>query len=137
VPDLPSALAKANVRTPEDVTDEMAEDAVRRFNDMTTLPSAQRSRILELARRDLWLTARGRDADASAPPDMRTLLVAGADDPLSTIDKLPPSAKLGYENVVTIQGGHLFLFDKAGVKRLVELISDGVAAVVGDGGPAA
>jgi natural product biosynthesis luciferase-like monooxygenase protein len=126
VPQPSAALANVDVRSPDDVTDEIAEQAVRRFGDPMALSGAQRARVLELARRDLWLTAHGREADPSAPAGLQALLVSGVRDPLRTIDKLPESEQLGYDAVATMPGEHLFLLDDACCRRLLGVIAERV-----------
>ena len=126
VPRLPAVLDGVHVATPEDITDAMAAEAVRRFVDVETLERAQRDRVVELSRRDLWLTARGRKADPSVPEAVSALLVRAQDDRLDTVDKGddPDAAaqRLGYERCVSIAGEHLFLHDADGCRALVDAI---------------
>lgn len=127
-PDLSTLLVKPDVRGPEDITDEMAEVAVQRVNGGVMLSAAERRAILEFARRDLWLTARRELPDPSAPRGQRTLLVGAQEDRQPTLDKLPRAelAKLGYDDVSMVPGGHLFVVDARGSQAITALISDRV-----------
>jgi acyl transferase domain-containing protein/surfactin synthase thioesterase subunit/NADP-dependent 3-hydroxy acid dehydrogenase YdfG/aryl carrier-like protein len=115
--------AMAEIRDPVDITEAMAEEAIRRFDATATLSPAERARILLLARRDLWITARGPHADASAPPG-RSFLVTGSGDPLTTIDKTPAFGDLGYEPPRSVPGGHLFLFDREACRELAKRLCE-------------
>jgi hypothetical protein len=128
IPDLPAALASATIRAPEDITEVMAEQAIARFNAGAALHTGDRGRVIELARRDLWLTVKSRAADPSVPPGQSVALLAGEGDTMPTIDKLPAGslAELGYQRARTVSGGHLFLFDSAACRAVAALV---VAAI--------
>jgi surfactin synthase thioesterase subunit len=137
IPDDTSAL-RAAVRTPEDVTQEMAEALIRDLDGGSSLASAERGDFVELARRDLWLSSRGASPEPRAARGVPALLLAGEGDPLRTIDKLAPDARvaMGYEDVATVPGGHLFLMDRAGVKAAAAILVERMAPSLGSG-PAA
>jgi NADPH:quinone reductase-like Zn-dependent oxidoreductase/NADP-dependent 3-hydroxy acid dehydrogenase YdfG/thioesterase domain-containing protein/aryl carrier-like protein len=129
IPDLPAALATAAIRTPDDITEVMAEQAIARFNAGAALHTGDRRRVIELARRDLWLTVKSRAADASVPPGQAVILLAGEGDTMPTIDKLPAGtlAELGYAEARTVSGGHLFLFDPAACRAVADLVTGAMA----------
>ncbi len=131
IPDLPAALANTSIRTPDDITDAMAEQAIARFNSAALL-TADRERVIALARRDLWLTVKSRTADASVPPGQSVALLAGEGDTMPTIDKLPLAAlaELGYRAARTVSGGHLFLFDATACRAVAEVVVGAIEAAV-------
>ncbi len=131
VPRHPAVLANVDVAEPGDITDAMAAASVRGFVEPDGLDQPQRERLLELARRDLWLTARGRKADPSAPPGVAALLVGGDADALETVDREDPRADahaLGYAEGLRIAGEHLFIQSEASCRALFALIEARVGA---------
>jgi polyketide synthase 12 len=126
IPGLPAALASATIQTPDDITEGMAEQAIARLNTGAALQTSDRGRVIELARRDLWLTVKSRAADASVPSGQAVALLAGEGDTMPTIDKLPAGslAELGYQQARTVSGGHLFLFDPAACRAVAALVVD-------------
>ncbi len=135
VPRYPAVLDGVDVATPEHITDAMASASVSRFVDTDALDSLQRDRVLQLARRDLWLTAHGRKADPTAPHGVPALLVGGDSDPLETVDGHDPRADakaLGYADGRRIAGEHLFIQSEASCRALLELIDAHVGSPSAD-----
>lgn len=126
-PRTPAVLEGVDINEPEDITDAMSGQAVRRFVDVSTLDELQQERVVSLSRRDLWLTAHGRQADPTAPAGVRALLIGGDNDPLETVDGDDPTASaeaLGYESGTVVRGEHLFFQSEASCRELLETMGD-------------
>jgi acyl transferase domain-containing protein/surfactin synthase thioesterase subunit/NAD(P)-dependent dehydrogenase (short-subunit alcohol dehydrogenase family)/acyl carrier protein len=130
IPEAVASLVPEGIETPEEITDVLVEAAIAKMNggDGSAAPTSVKERV----RRDLWVTVRGRAEgrlSVAVTPADEAFIVGGSDDPLTTIEKLPPETlrELGHSAPVIVPGPHLFLLTGPGRDAAFDLMTPRIA----------
>jgi polyketide synthase 12 len=132
IPEAVAALVPEGIQTPDEITDNMVEEALAQLSGSTDAVQAP-AQVRERVRRDLWVTVRGRSENrltVKVDKEDGVILLGATDDVVSTVDKLSPAelTRLGHHEVLSVPGSHMFVLEPAGRAAVAKLVTERITS---------